>query len=210
MLNKYFDKIYLINLDRRTDRMVECSDVLDKNNIIYERFSAVDGQTLNIEDYGAKVTKNELGCILSHLNIMKDIKENDYETILILEDDFELCPGFENLLDVYMSQLPEDWQWLYFGGSHFNEPEPITENISRITKTLTTHAYAIKREMVEPIIDKLESNVQSAVDSSFTDMQRDYNTYCTMPHLIYQADGFSDIQQKDVVYAGIKNSTTYK
>lgn len=209
MLNKYFDKIYLINLDRRTDRMLECAEDIEVLNIVYERFSAVDGKTLNLEDYGISNpshNKSDLGCLLSHLNIMKDIKKNNYERILILEDDFELCPDFENLFDGYMSQLPDDWQWLYYGGSHFEDPEKVTENMYRVNKTFTTHAYAIKREVVDDLLNVLESNLTGSVDSVLSTLQKKLETYVTIPHLMYQRVGYSDIQNAEVDYLGIRNS----
>lgn len=209
MLNKYFDKIYLINLDRREDRMLECEKDIKLNNIIYERFSAVDGKTLNLTDYNitnSSHNKSDLGCLLSHLHIMKDIKENDYERILILEDDFELCTGFDKLFENYMSQLPQDWQWLYFGGSHFEDPERVNENIYKVNKTLTTHAYAIKREVVDDLLNVLESNLTGSVDSILSTLQKKLKTYVTIPHLMYQRVGYSDIQNKEVDYLGIRTS----
>jgi len=209
MLNNYFDKIYLLNLDRRTDRMIKCSDAIESNNIIYERFSAIDGVSLNLNDYGitdSSHNKNDLGCLLSHLSILKDIKKNSYDNVLILEDDFELCMDFNKLLPIYMDQLPSDWQWLYFGGSNFEDPDKVTENIYKVKRTLTTHAYAVRKEIVYDLINILESNLTSSVDSALSIIQKKFKTYITIPHLIYQQVGYSDIQHKEVDYLGIRYS----
>lgn len=113
MLNKYFDKIYLINLDRRTDRIEECDEILGKVNVTYERFSAIDGSTL-VPNPKYKLTPNELGCLSSHLAILKEAKSLNLDSVLVLEDDVELCSDFIDKIDDYMNQLPDDWQWLYF------------------------------------------------------------------------------------------------
>ena len=47
MINSYFDKIYLLNLFKRKDRLVSSKDRLDKLNIKYEVFNGTDGYVLN-------------------------------------------------------------------------------------------------------------------------------------------------------------------
>jgi hypothetical protein len=48
-VNDYFDKVIVINLDRRTDRMDKLVPQLEKLDIQYKRFSAVDGKKLDID-----------------------------------------------------------------------------------------------------------------------------------------------------------------
>ena len=45
-VNKVFDKVYCINLDKRTDRWKEVSTFFRKYNIQVERFRAVDGNPM--------------------------------------------------------------------------------------------------------------------------------------------------------------------
>ena len=48
ILNQHFDKIYCINLDKRTDRWEHESAQFRKYNIIIERVSAVEGNPDNL------------------------------------------------------------------------------------------------------------------------------------------------------------------
>lgn len=201
-MNNFFDKVYLINLDRRTDRMNECEKEFKKYNIVYERISAFDGSKL--EGNYTPLIRGEIGCRTSHLNIIKKAKEEGLNNILILEDDFEFCDDFESKFKNYINQLPEDWQWIYFGGSHFEEPTKVTNNIYRVNKTYTTHAYAIKSEIYDKLIETLE--IFEPADVRLAALQKELNTYVTIPHLIYQRDGFSDIQNNNVSYEGIRKS----
>jgi GR25 family glycosyltransferase involved in LPS biosynthesis len=66
------DKIYYINLDKRTDRLKEITEELKKMNLEAIRFSAISHQ------FGA------VGCSLSHLSILKHARENKFQNILIL------------------------------------------------------------------------------------------------------------------------------
>ncbi|MCC8406854.1 MAG: glycosyltransferase family 25 protein [Rickettsia endosymbiont of Sceptobius lativentris] len=47
-------KIFIVNLDRSTDRYNNISKQFDNNNLSYERFSAVDGYNLSITDTAGK------------------------------------------------------------------------------------------------------------------------------------------------------------
>ncbi|APZ30377.1 glycosyltransferase family 25 protein [Rickettsia conorii] len=47
-------KIFIVNLDRSTDRYNNISKQFDNNNLFYERFSAVDGYNLSITVAGGK------------------------------------------------------------------------------------------------------------------------------------------------------------
>jgi len=76
-MTEYIDKIIYINLAKRTDRKELIEQELDKFELKYERFEAIETQ-----DFGI------LGCGLSHLSVLKIAKERGYKNILIMEDDF--------------------------------------------------------------------------------------------------------------------------
>jgi len=89
---------YLINLDKSEDRLTLSSQQLDQYNIPFERFAAIDGETLDIADY-PEATGNkryyhrqlnikEVACYLSHLEVLKKFLESSYSHALVLEDDF--------------------------------------------------------------------------------------------------------------------------
>ena len=202
MVNNFFDKIFLLNLDRRKDRLEKCITILESHNIEYERFSAIDGSKID-GDMGP-LLKGEIGCRTSHLNIIKKAKKEKLNSILILEDDFEMCDNFIESFESTIKQLPVDWEWLYFGGSHFEEPTIMSGNIYKVNKTYTTHAYAIKKEIYDKLIETLE--VSEPADVRLSLLQKELNVYVTIPHLITQRDGYSDIQNNNVSYNGIRES----
>jgi FkbM family methyltransferase len=76
-MNK-IDRVFLINLDKRQDRLIEFMQECRKMNIQnVERFSAIYRP-----DHPA------LGCTSSHLAVVKLAKEKRYKNIIIFEDDF--------------------------------------------------------------------------------------------------------------------------
>jgi len=75
-VNDFFDKVIVINLDRRTDRLEKIDSQLKELGIQYKRFSAVDGKKLDIDPV--------LAGTMSHLQVMKQVSG---QRVLILEDD---------------------------------------------------------------------------------------------------------------------------
>ena len=95
-MEKYFDKIYCINLNRREDRWNETLEELKKWGLSdsVSRYSAIDGNTLNNDTV---INNGELGILTTHINIITEAKENNYNNILILEDDIEFTKEIENI-----------------------------------------------------------------------------------------------------------------
>ena len=57
-INKYFDHIYCLNLDRRIDRWKAMSKRFKKHGIQASRFPAIDGETEeNLDKFNALIRK---------------------------------------------------------------------------------------------------------------------------------------------------------
>lgn len=212
MINDFFDKIYCINIDRRTDRWEKCLIEFEKHGLNVERFSAIDGNT---ENYNLGYPyDNELAGSISHLNLIKKVKELNLKNVLILEDDVEFVENANDLFDEYVKQLPEDWYGLHFGGNHVyglqRTPQP---NIVRMNRSYAIHAYALNSNsfdiLIEYLTKKINDVIQNgksvikesvAADYFIADLHRILNFYCFVPHIAWQKDDYSDIQRKNVNY----------
>ena len=94
ILDTYFDKIFIINLDKRIDRWQECREILDKYNIKnFERVSAVRPVYKNIpKNYYDKLVVNQkiwyvtgcIGCKLIHNKVIETAKKRNYNNFLVL------------------------------------------------------------------------------------------------------------------------------
>lgn len=201
VLNKYFDKIVYINLKRREDRNIECIDELKKYNIIAERFEATDGNSITKPNW--KHNQGSLGCVNSHLEVIKYAKANNYKSILILEDDVVFSDDMEETFENIYKQVPNDWDILYLSGNH-NLHEGyalnmINENVAKCYLTYTTHSFAVKECMYDTIIERL-SNAINPVDVEYTHIQKICNSYTFYPGISSQRVGFSDIMNCDIDY----------
>ena len=103
--SKYINNIDLIiwiNLDRSKNRRENMNNILNNFNIINYRFSAFDGQNIDINQYFIKnnenikdtKTKAEYATLLSHLSVIdlycNNINCCKYNYALIMEDDISL------------------------------------------------------------------------------------------------------------------------
>jgi len=129
-LNKYFDKIFVVTLARSTDR----HEKVNKHfaDVDFEYFYGVDKLNLSPEEIvktnvyspsrAREVHRNskemQLGavaCSLSHKGLYQLILEKGYEKVLIMEDDFVPVVTDEKIFEAINSELPVDWELVYWG-----------------------------------------------------------------------------------------------
>lgn len=104
-------KVFVLNLDRSTDRMAHMDAMLASIGLPYERISAVDGIQLADRDikanynsllygvlFGRQLSRGELGCALSHRLAYKAILEQGLDWAIVLEDDVVVEPTLPALL----------------------------------------------------------------------------------------------------------------
>lgn len=216
MLNKYVDKIFVINLPHRTDRLERFDQSSKMHNFEYEVFEAFNGKEKiddNFEYEGIKVGepyirpsyfKGQIGCLLSHLKLIEHCKNLNYSNVMIFEDDCGFRGDFNNRLDFLMEVVNTNWDLLYLSGS---VPEFIEhfDGYSRISKILTTHSYMINSRIYDLVIDNFKSKIFSKeVDMCYSDIHSMCNSYVSIPFLTYQDDGYSDIGEGYRSYDSIK------
>jgi GR25 family glycosyltransferase involved in LPS biosynthesis len=200
MISEYFDHIYCINLDKRTDRWGDSVKEFEKHNLNgVERFSAIDGNSLHLLD-NPYLKNGEVGLNLTYLALLADAKKKGYKNILILEDDVVFADDCNNSFVDFFSQVPDDWKIIYFGGNHFNgKPIVIDKNVIKLTNTYATHCLAIKHDVFDEIIN-IVKEMKKPIDVYLTQIQRAHSTYSFVPALAWQRESYSDIQNQNTNY----------
>ncbi|KAI5620915.1 procollagen galactosyltransferase 1-like, partial [Silurus asotus] len=150
-----FDEVFMINLQRRTDRRVRMLRALRLQGIDCKIVPAVDGKAMNVSEihsmgihmlpgysdpyHGRPLTKGELGCFLSHYNIWKEIAERGLKTSLVIEDDLRFEIFFKRRLKNLMSEVEReglDWDLIYIGRKRMqvDHPEKAVPNIHNLVE----------------------------------------------------------------------------
>lgn len=147
-----FDEIYMINLERRTERREKMEKSFMELGLDYTYVAAIDGKTLTDEvliQKGIKLmpeyvdpyhkrpmTAGEIGCFLSHYSIWQKIVENNQEYVLVLEDDLRFEPYFNLRAESLLKEAQEigGWDLIYFGRKRLQDDEEYLEESQNFVK----------------------------------------------------------------------------
>ena len=186
-INEYFDKVVVINLDKRTDRLEKISKQLDELGITFERFSAIDGTGKNPIIAGRD----------SHVEVWK---QNLGKKVLILEDDAYFIEGFQERFDEVIQTLPENWDVFYLGvllDKKTGKVIKVNNDWYRQIVSTGTQAYCLHPDMMQYFTDRIEI-YDGYVDVGLRILAEDTNAYITQPNLVTQYAGYSDLRLKEV------------
>jgi len=117
-------------LKRRPDRAEHCQKEMDLHGINFEFFEAHDGniefaewqKTNSMEGFTtrqkleAQLPFGRKGCATSMTNVVKEAKRRGYKQILVFEDDVEFLDNFNEKVETYLNELPDDWGFLFLAG----------------------------------------------------------------------------------------------
>jgi len=130
VLNKSFDKIYVVTLLRAQDRHQLVKSEL--SGVDFEFFYGVDKLNITKDEaiesgvYSSERTKKEnryyselslgqIACSWSHLTLYRQIVEKGYKKVLIFEDDVVVIRKEMSKLQRILEEVPSDWDLLYLG-----------------------------------------------------------------------------------------------
>jgi GR25 family glycosyltransferase involved in LPS biosynthesis len=188
-INEYFDKVILINLDRREDRLEKLSTQLNNLGITFERFSAIDGKAEGIDPIVAGR--------MSHTKVWE---ENLGKKVLILEDDAEFVDNFNEKFAEVIQTLPSDWDVFYLGAlvaKTTGKLIQVNEHWYKQVVSTGSHAYCLKPSKMGYFINKLK-DYQWYIDIGLRLEAIDNNCYITQPNLVTQFASYSDLRLKEV------------
>jgi len=176
-------KAFVINLDSRPDRL----ELFKQNNLPFdvERFP------------GVVASCGEDGCTNSHLTLLR--KYRDETPFVIFEDDCMMLESW-GIVEKAISQLPQNWDCLYLGGTVRTPLTRYSDNLYRLKKTWTTHAiiYNSKR-LINYILHK--HNTPSGINLDVflnNKVQQRFNCFITYPLVATQRNSYSDISKQHV------------
>uniref|UniRef100_A0AC34FP20 Uncharacterized protein n=1 Tax=Panagrolaimus sp. ES5 TaxID=591445 RepID=A0AC34FP20_9BILA len=161
-----FDKIYLINLKRRPERLQKMSSIMQHLGIEFEVFEAIDGTALPSEvlaslrflpGYEDPFSKRpmkfgEIGCFLSHYKIWENVVKND-DVRFAENSTIELSKMIEDIMKTHL-----EWDLIYLGrkkmtpqGDEFFVPGH--QYLSTLAYSYWTLGYAISQGGAQKLIN---------------------------------------------------------
>jgi GR25 family glycosyltransferase involved in LPS biosynthesis len=179
---KFFDRIIVINLERRTDRLEQFDKEAKKIGFEYEVHPAIDGKFSGIDPIVAGR--------LSHIEVLYKIQPD--EKVLICEDDALFADDFNERFDEYMADLPQDWDIFYLGAIK-NEVKSVNKHWVRQVVSTGTQAYCVNPAKVALFI-KIATEFDQWIDVAYRLWTDRTNAYIAHPNLVIQHDGYSDLR----------------
>ena len=202
-INKYFDKIIFIHCKHRLDRMENIKLLLEKTKLT----NYIILEATYLPKNGAK------GCSHSHYRAMDMAINNNWDKVLIIEDDFQFNNDidFENII----KQVNDDWDVLMLNWQLNNviqRSHIITKNLRKLKTrkhvACLTSCYCVNKKLIPILRDlflesfnKLSNNfvaketyeLRLACDTIWHNLQIQKKWYLVDPKIGYCIDSKSDI-----------------
>ena len=193
-----FGGVFVINLDRRTDRLEQFTEEMKKVDLPFERFPAI------ATEFGID------GCGLSHLSVLKLAKERGYKNVLIFEDDFEFVVSkqvFWSTITRFLEDTPFDVYmlsyWMDLSGN-------FTEDTVKVLSTSAASGYIVNESFYDKLIELYEDAMPKLVqtrehwiyanDQIWKSLQPTSRWYAAKSRLGKQRASYSDLAGRWVDY----------
>jgi hypothetical protein len=191
ILNSFFDRVVLINLERRVDRLEKFSEQAKAVGLTFDRFIAIDAHTSQMT--GAQA------CAASHREVVTQAKADGVGRLLIFEDDATFSNIFAQECQEVLGKTPKDWQMLYLG-SWPHSIMAVNDRVALTHGTICTHALGYKAEVFDLVIEA--SLGPMPIDEELSNRHYSIKTYMAHPAIVTQRPDFSDIRGHQVDYSG--------
>lgn len=185
-----------INLEHRKDRntsvLKELSKIQIKNP---ERFKAIE------------MKNGAIGCSLSHIKCIEIAIKQNYDYVMICEDDIEILnpPLFVENINKFLNSTIE-WDVVLIAGNNMIPYNFVTDYCIKIYNCLTTTGYIVKNKYFSTLLNnykegvtklmKEQSNSSYKIDKYWLSLQNKDNWYMIIPPTIIQKEDYSDIEKK--------------
>ena len=205
------DKIFIINLEHRKDRLQSIMTQLNKlgvNNNKVQRINAV-----YYKEFGA------IGCGLSHVLALEEAEKGNYENVLVFEDDYILNVDpdvYNNNIDrLYLEK--KTWDIVMVGANLENYTECEHKFLIKINKARTTSGYIANKSMYKKIKDNFKEACELmekhkntnddrivkhnfAIDMYWQRLQPTHDWYCFKERIGIQLPCYSDVENRFTQY----------
>ena len=198
-LNKHFDVIYVITLPKRKQYI---KDIMDKLKIKCKIFDAKLKDKLNKKKLKKHnfISKNYKGndgriaCHLSHMSVMNDFVNSNYNNCFVFEDDLKEpeipLEEMNNIIDDAMLNIPFSYDLIYFGRcwDKCDKQINIKNGLVRTFFPLCRHAYGVSKNGAKILLEKAKPMKIGGGDKLIANLieKGELESYAVTPPLFHQ------------------------
>jgi GR25 family glycosyltransferase involved in LPS biosynthesis len=209
------DIIYWINLDRSEGRRKNMELILMNElmkNTPNHRYAALDGKKkeavddlLGMDNKKEDSSYYEYACLLSHLEVIREFNDSEYDVALVLEDDItmELAKYWKKTMRDIIQDAPKDWEiiQLYY---NVNENGFLKNDYTINDMKDGTVSYLINKRGSSKIINQTFKNDKYFLSDQYQH-KADRYLYKTLityvyryPYFIFKTDNTSTIHTQHI------------
>lgn len=199
---KKIDRYYMCHYTKLEERKKYVQNVVSEYNIDLHWILDYDKEVLNQEELskkfpflfsdknGKKLSVAEISLVMKHYYAFQDTVSNNYDNVVVFEDDIILCEDFGKKIDSYINQLPDDYDILWIGtccNLHSPQLNPNLNVYLNRHGSRCTHAYVISSQGCKKLLDFFH-NIYQPIDWYFNTAVRtlNMNNYWAEPPLSIQ------------------------
>ena len=221
-LNKFFDKVYYINLQEDQNKKEYFEKEVIKSNFLKSscnRYEAVIGKYIDIrvipdtivttqakndiivqkqKTYGVSLTYGALACALSH-NLIYQECQNSKKPFLVLEDDIIIDKNFDHDLIALLTEVTNNniqYDILYLGYNEIPgfQKKIINDIVSEARGLVTgTYGYIVSNSGAKRLLETIFP-LYKQIDSCISDNAHKLKLFCATKRLVYVQDFGSKTQ----------------
>jgi glycosyl transferase family 25 len=195
--------VFYINLEHRTDRRVHVEQQLRNigiNNA--QRFNAI------------KMENGAIGCSMSHLQCLEIALANDWDHVMIVEDDILFLDTNVFLIQFSKCISRNDFDVLLLGGNNKPPYARIDDSCIQVKSCYTTTGYIVKKHYYNTLIANIRESIKKltaepskpnlyAIDVYWAHLQRQGKWLLITPLTVVQMEGYSDIDKRMTSYISL-------
>jgi glycosyl transferase, family 25 len=189
---EFIENVVYINLLHRTDRKSQIESELQKYFPVekFQRFNAIQ------HSHGG------VGCVMSHIAVLEMAISKGWTNVLIIEDD-AMWNKFETGYPLLEKLSKNDYDVIVLGAAFAKY-----DSNYRLSKCTTTTAYIVNKAYYQIILENFKEGLEKllstgkwstfALDQYWSRIQLTGKWYATIPSLMIQRPGMSDIEKRFV------------
>lgn len=203
-MNKITDikHVFYINLESRPDRKHHVENQLKMIGInCAQRFNAI------------KMKNGAVGCSMSHLKIIETAKLNNWEHVLIVEDDilFTKPDVFIKQFNKFLSNHNNKFDVVLIAGNNLPPYKKIDDTCVQVTHCQTTTGYLVNSHYYDKLIENYKTGILNlmkeqanhvlyAIDKYWFNLQAIDKWFLITPLTVTQREDYSDIEKRPTNY----------
>ncbi len=215
--NNFETKFEVVHIFGKEDRLKNIKNQENKAQIKIDLFEAVNGSKVDIpklqeegfikkpwntnrynsaqtKECKEKVINGEIGCYMSHMNLLKKIANSEYDGwTIIFEDDLILNETFKDELNKILKNVEHNNEIdiVYLGSLNQESCDKgiYKENLCYIDNPWGTHAYMVNKRSSQKIYDLIQY-IDREIDIKYKDLilEKKINGLIVVPTLVKQND----------------------